>query len=59
MPAQYDRIIGGSRLLHSGYECYSPEAPSDFDRLVSGYRLIGGPLLYLHDFDPLPSVIVL
>ena len=38
-------------LFIPGYERSSPDAPSDFDRLISGYRLIlgyrliGGPLL--------------
>ena len=55
---------------YPGYECNSPIAPSVFDRLVEGYRLIivwgyrtiGGPLLYvvaLEDFVgyPLGSVL--
>ena len=44
MPEQYDRLIGESRLIHSGlkaqYECNSPVTPRDLDRLISGYRLI-------------------
>ena len=31
---QYDRLIEGSRIIFPGYECNSPVAPSDFDRLV-------------------------
>ena len=35
-----------------GYQCNSPVAPVDFDRLISeyrlisGYRLVAGPILY-------------
>ena len=39
MRAQYDRLIGGSRLVHTGYEGNYPVTPSDFNRLISGYRL--------------------
>ena len=51
MPEQYDRLIEGSRLIHFRLLVQSLDAPSDFDRFVSGYRLtqtalLGGPLLY-------------
>ena len=39
---QYDRLMGGIRLIYAGNECNSTVAPSDFDRLISGYRLIWG-----------------
>ena len=42
---QYNRLIGESRLIHLGCECNSPVVPSDFDRLISGYRLIQTALL--------------
>ena len=57
----YDCLIGGTRLINSRfYECnyLLIVAPSNFDRLVSGYRLtsgyrlisghrlVGEPLLY-------------
>ena len=35
----YDRLIGGSRLIHFRLRVQSPDAPSDFTRLISGYRL--------------------
>ena len=35
-------LLGQAALLIPGYECYSPVAPSDFDRPISGYRLIWG-----------------
>ena len=41
MPEQHDRLIGGSRLLHSRLRVHNSlliVAPSDFDRLMSGYR---------------------
>ena len=36
-------LLWEAALFNPGYECHSPIAPSDFDRLISGYRLIGGP----------------
>ena len=30
-----------------GYECNSPVAPSGCDRVISGYRLVTGPLPFL------------
>ena len=46
MPEQRDRVIGGSRRIHSRlFECFSLVAPSSFDRLVSGYRLTQSALL--------------
>ena len=52
MQEQDDRLIEGSRFFFSsGCECTYPVAPSDFDglvpgyRLIWGYRLIGKPLL--------------
>ena len=32
-------LVGEAALLIPGHECSSPAAPSDFDRLISGYRL--------------------
>ena len=52
----YDRLIGGSGLIYSVQlmsECDFSVEPSDFHRLLSGYRLIWavfflwGALLYL------------
>lgn len=37
-------LLGEAAIFIPGYECHSPVAPSDFDRLISGYRLTGGPL---------------
>ena len=39
-------LLGEAALFSSGHECISPfaVAPSGFDRLISGYRLSGGPL---------------
>ena len=37
--------LGGAALFIPRYECDSPVAPSDFDRLISGYRLTQTPLL--------------
>ena len=39
---QCDRLMGEAALLFPGYECnyLLIVAPSSFDRLVSGYRLI-------------------
>ena len=54
MREQYDRLTGEAALFTPAYECNSPVVPSDFDRLLEeyrlvwGYRLIGGPILYLH-----------
>ena len=42
MAEHYDRLIGEAALFTPGYECHSPVTPSDFDRLVLGYRLILG-----------------
>ena len=39
VPEQYDRLIGETPLFFRGNECNSSVAPSDFDRLISGYRL--------------------
>ena len=33
---------GEAAIFISGYECNSPAAPSDFDRLISEYRLKQG-----------------
>ena len=35
-------LSGVAALFIPGYERNSPDAPSDFDRLISGYRLIWG-----------------
>ena len=35
-------LLGEAALFIPGYECISPVAPSDFDHLISGYRLIWG-----------------
>lgn len=57
---QNDHLIGKPLLVYSvvyilvfipGYECHSPVAPGEFDRLVSGYRvtqtvLWGDPCYY-------------
>ena len=40
IPPYPGRLIEGSRLLHSRIYGNSPVAPSDFNRLISGYRLI-------------------
>ena len=53
-------LLGEAALFIPGYECDSPVAPSDFDRLVSGYRLtqtalLWGPLLQLEDDVSLQS----
>ena len=45
-PSNMTALLGGAALFIPSYECNSPIAPSNFDRLISGYRLIGGPLLY-------------
>ena len=45
MPQQYDRLAGEAAQFAPGCECSSPVAPSDFDRLVSGYRLTQTALL--------------
>ena len=34
-----------------GYECNSRVAPYDVDRLMSGHRLIGVPLMYLNGYQ--------
>lgn len=34
MLEQYDRLVGGCRHIHSRYDCDSPLASSDFDRLI-------------------------
>ena len=40
LPDQYGGLIGGNRpFFIPGYRCHSPVAPSDSDRLISGYRL--------------------
>ena len=39
-------LLGEAALFIPGSECSFPVAASDFDRLISGHRLIGGPLLY-------------
>ena len=38
-------LLEEATLYIPGYECSSPVAPSEFDRFIWGYRLIGGPLL--------------
>ena len=67
IPNQHDRLIGEAALFQinmiallgeaalflPGYECYSTVAPSDFDRLLSGYRLIGGSRLIPNQYDRL------
>ena len=45
MAEQHDRLMGEATLFSPGYECNSPVAPSVFGRLISGYRLVGGPPL--------------
>ena len=35
-------LSGEAALFVQSYECNSPVAPSDFDRFISGYRLIWG-----------------
>ena len=37
---QYDRLVWESPLSSPGCEFDSPVAPSDFDRIILGYRLI-------------------
>ena len=37
---QYDCLIGEAALITPSYECIFPGAPSGFDRLISGFRLI-------------------
>ena len=32
-------LLGEAAFFIPGYECNAPVAPSDFDRLISGYRL--------------------
>ena len=46
----YDRLIGGSRLFlfTPVYGCDSPDAPGDFDHLISGYRLTYSPFYSDH-----------
>ena len=39
-------FLGGVALLIPRHECNSSVVPSDFDRLIWGYRLIRGPTLY-------------
>ena len=41
-PYRAGRLLGEAVLLLPGYQCYPPMAPSDFDRLMSGYRLYWG-----------------
>ena len=38
-------LLGKAALFVPGYDCSSSVAPSHFGRLISGYRLLGGPLL--------------
>ena len=51
MPEHCDRLIEEAALFIPSYECNSPVAGSDFDRLIWGYRrtqtaLLGDP--YCH-----------
>ena len=60
MPEQYNRLIGGGRLV-KGYECNSSVAPTLFDRLISGYRrtqtaLLGDPCCTSLKTGPQPTL---
>ena len=53
-------LSGKAALFIPGYERYSPDVPSDFDRLRSGYRRVladrrigEAPSLYRHVLAPL------
>ena len=59
MPEEHDRLIGEVALFIPGYECNSAVAPSDFDRLVSGYRLTQTALLRNPCCTPIVALVAL